>query len=81
MPYKSVDELPQDLKDKMPQDAQQHFMAAFNAAQDDGMSEDGARQLAMDSLKNEYEQGANGQWQRKPLDTNIHNKSHPTGGN
>lgn len=65
MPYDNIDNLPQDVKEKLPQGAQQIFMAAFNGASSDGMSEDAAREVAWNSVKNSYEPGGNGQWQHK----------------
>ncbi len=81
MPYNQIDELPQDIKQQLPEHAQQIFFAAFNAAQDNGMSEDGARDVAWNSVKNEYEPSNGGQWHRKPEDPPIHNKAITTGGN
>ena len=80
MPYSKVDELPSEVRD-MPQHAQNIFMAAFNAASGDGMSEQAAHNVAWNSVKQEYEQGGDGKWQLKPEDTNIHGKAVPSGGN
>ncbi len=81
MPYEQIDELPQDIKEQLPEHAQQIFFAAFNAAQSDGLSEEGARDVAWNSVKNEYEAGNDGKWHRKPEDTAIHHKAITTGGN
>ncbi|HEY9801945.1 MAG TPA: ChaB family protein [Leptolyngbyaceae cyanobacterium] len=81
MPYQQVSELPQEIRDQLPQHGQNIFLAAFNAAQSDGMSEEGARDVAWNSVRMEYEQGKEGQWQRKDKDTATHNKSITTGGN
>lgn len=80
MPDK-INELPQEIKETLPEHAQQIFIAAFNAAQTDGMSEHGAREVAWNSVKNEYEQGNDGRWRRKPEDPAIHHKSIQSGGN
>lgn len=45
------------------------------------MTEDGARDVAWNSVKNEYQPGNGGQWHRKPEDPPIHNKAITTGGN
>jgi cation transport regulator len=66
MPYESLENLPTEVKEKLPQGAQQIFMAAFNSASSDGMSEDAAVKVAWNSVKNSYEEGENGQWQHKP---------------
>jgi len=66
MPYENLEALPQDVKSNLPQEAQQIFMTAFNAASSDGMSEDGARQVAWNSVKNTFEEGPDGQWRIRP---------------
>jgi cation transport regulator len=81
MTYSNVNELPQEIQEQLPEHAQQIFLAAFSAAQTDGMSEEGARDVAWNSVKNEYEPGQDGKWQRKPEDPPIHNKAITTGGN
>jgi cation transport regulator len=81
MPYQTIDELPGDIKDKLQDGAAPIFMAAFNSAQKDGMSEDGAMQVAWNTIKNDYQQGADGSWHRKPDDTNQRFKSVQSGGN
>ena len=81
MPDKQINELPQDIKEQLPEHAQQIFFAAFYAAQDNGMSEEAARNVAWNSVRNEYEPGNGGQWHRKPEDPPIHNKAITSGGN
>ncbi|MDF2387295.1 ChaB family protein [Nostoc ellipsosporum NOK] len=81
MAYNKIDELPQDIQEQLPQHAQQIFLAALNAAQKDGLSEEGAREVAWNSVRNEYEPGKDGKWQRKSEDPPIHNKAITTGGN
>jgi cation transport regulator len=66
MPYENLEQLPNEIKEKLPQGAQQIFMAAFNSASSDGMSEQGAMGVAWNSVKNSYEQGEGGKWQHKP---------------
>jgi cation transport regulator len=81
MPYNKIDELSEDIKEQLPEHAQQIFVAAFNAAQSNGFSEEAARDVAWNSVKNEYEAGNDGKWQRKPEDPAIHNKAVVSGGN
>lgn len=81
MPYNKVDELPQELQQQLPQEAQQIFMAAFNAAQSDGLSEEGARDVAWNSVRNQYAQDKDGKWSIKADDTNQHHKAVTSGGN
>lgn len=78
---KQTADLPSEAKQQLPEHAQQIFSAAFKAAQDDGMNEEAAKSVAWNSVKQEYEQGAGGNWQRKQEDTNIHNKATQSGGN
>jgi cation transport regulator len=81
MPDQQVDNLPSEVREQLPDGAQRIFLAAFNSAQSDGLSEEGARSVAWNTIKYEYEQGEDGKWQRKPQPSNIHNKALPTGGN
>ncbi|BAB75792.1 ChaB family protein [Anabaena sp. FACHB-709] len=81
MPYQQISELPQEIREQLPEHAQQIFFAAFNAAQSDGLSEEGAVDVAWNSVRNEYKQDNDGQWQRKAEDSAIHHKAITTGGN
>ncbi|WP_016951778.1 ChaB family protein [Anabaena sp. PCC 7108] len=81
MPYNKIDELPQDIQARLPEHAQQIFVAAFNAAQHDGMSEEGAKEVAWNSVHNEYEPDSQGNWRRKPEDPATHHKAVTSGGN
>lgn len=66
MPFQNVEELPQDVKNQLPHEAQKIFMTAFNSATADGISEQGAMGIAWNSLKSSYEQDENGNWHPKP---------------
>jgi len=79
--YNKVEELPAEITEKLPQHGQQIFLAAFNAAQSDGMSEDAATSVAWNSVSQEYEQREDGKWYPKQEDTAVHNKSTVSGGN
>lgn len=81
MSYNNLEELPQQIKEELPVHAQQIFVAGFNAAERDGMTEDGALEVAWNSVKNEYEPGNDGKWHRKPEDPAIHHKAVMSGGN
>jgi len=81
MAYTKADDLPSEIKEKLPQGAQQIFMAAFNSAQKDGLSEQGAEKVAWNSVKQGYEQGPDGNWQHKPEGSNSKYKGTQTGGN
>jgi cation transport regulator len=81
MADKTINELPGEIREQLPEHAQQIFVTALNAAQSNGFSEEGAREIAWNSVKNEYEPGSDGKWQRKAEDTAIHNKAVTSGGN
>jgi cation transport regulator len=66
MPYENLEALPQDVQTKLPQEAQQIFMAAFNNATRDGLNEASAHDVAWNSVKNSYREGENGQWYHAP---------------
>jgi cation transport regulator len=81
MTYSKINELPQDIQARLPEHAQQIFVAAFNAAKSNGMSEEGALEVAWNSVHNEYEPDREGNWLRKPEDPAIHHKAVMSGGN
>lgn len=75
-----IEELPQELG-QLPQPAKQIYVAAFNAAQSNGISEEGARKVAMNSVHNQYEQSPDGKWYAKGEVTAQHHKAVTSGGN
>jgi cation transport regulator len=81
MPAKQIDDLPSEVREQLPQGAQQIFLAAFNSAHHDGLSEEGATRVAWNSVERGYEKGADGKWQLKPQVSNITNKAVQSGGN
>jgi cation transport regulator len=81
MSDKTINELSGEITEQLPEHAQQIFVAALNAAQSNGLTEEGANEVAWNSVKNEYEPGNDGKWQRKPQDTAIHDKAVVSGGN
>ena len=74
MPYDSVKELPGDVRDALPDQAQEIYKEAFNSAWEqyddpedrrgDQSREETAHKIAWSAVKNEYEK-VNGQWQEK----------------
>lgn len=65
MLYENRDNLPQEVKDKMPQGAQQIFMTAANSAASDGLGSEQAQQVAWDTIRQAYDQDENGNWRHK----------------
>jgi cation transport regulator len=59
------DQLPSEVTDKLLDGADQVFMAAFKNAQDDGLSREGALQVAWNSVKQGFARGEDGSWHRK----------------
>ncbi len=62
MTYQQLEELPNEVTEKLPQHGQQLFMTAYNAASDDGMDEANATQVAWNSVKNSYAEDKEGNW-------------------
>mgnify|MGYP001767690301 CR=1 FL=1 len=75
MPYDKISELPDSVRDNLPQHAQEIYRKAFNSAWDEydkpeerrgGASrEETAHKVAWSAVKKEYEKGGDGQWRRK----------------
>jgi cation transport regulator len=66
MPSKQLAELPSELKRQLIDGSEQIFLAAFNSASRDGMSEEAALEVAWNSVKNGCEKGDDGKWHRTP---------------
>jgi cation transport regulator len=62
MTYQQLEDLPQEVTDKLPKHGQQLFMAAYNAVLDNGMNERNATKVAWDSVKNSYQEDKDGNW-------------------
>jgi cation transport regulator len=78
MPYKKNKELPEDIKDNLPEHAQEIWREAYNSAWDqyedpeeredpDEDRETVAIQVAWSAVKNEYEK-VDGKWKKKSED-------------
>jgi cation transport regulator len=65
MSYATIEELPREVKEKLPQSAQQIFMSSFNTASSDGMSREEAMEVAWESVRSSYEEGEGGKWDLK----------------
>jgi cation transport regulator len=81
MSGKQLNDLPSEVTEKLPEGAQNIFLAAFNSAQENGMGEEAALSVAWNSVKNQYEQGEDGNWHVKPQPSNVTNKAVASGGN
>ena len=75
MPYHNINELPEDVRNVLPEHAQAIFKEAFNSAYDeykdpdqrrtDESREETAFKVAWSAVKKEYEKGADGKWHPK----------------
>lgn len=75
MPYDTISQLPDSVRDNVPRHAQEIYKEAFNSAWDeykdpddrrgDDSREEVAHKVAWSAVKNEYEKDADGHWRRK----------------
>lgn len=66
MAFEKIDDLPNEVKEKLPHGAQNIFKAAYNSASSDGMSDEGAKRVAWNSIRTNFAEGADGKWYAKP---------------
>ncbi|WP_407356134.1 ChaB family protein [Methanolobus sp. WCC5] len=75
MPYRSINELPSNVKDNLPKHAREIYKEAFNNAWDqyadpeerrgDASREEVAHRVAWSAVKNKYEKNEKGDWVEK----------------
>lgn len=75
MPYKSNDDLPEQVKNNLPDHAQDIYREAFNSASEEYRDPDKRRgdddaetvshKVAWAAVKNEYEKGEDGKWRKR----------------
>lgn len=65
MPYTANNELPDTVKDNLPEHAQTIFRKAFNSAHEEYGNEEQAFKVAWSAVKQEYEKDDNGHWTKK----------------
>ena len=75
MPYDSIKELPDSVRDHLPKHAQEIYKEAFNHAWDqyadpddrrgDASREETAHRVAWSAVKDKYTKGDNGRWKQK----------------
>lgn len=80
MAFQKIEDLPQDVRDQLLDGSQQIFMAAVNSAESDGLSEQAARNVAWNSVKQYYQKEGDGKWHRKPQLSNHTGSTFPLGG-
>jgi cation transport regulator len=65
MPYSSNSDLPESVRDHLPEHAQDIFRAAFNSAWDEyGHDEPRAFRVAWGAVEREYHKDESGRWVR-----------------
>ncbi|MCK6256843.1 ChaB family protein [Fictibacillus sp. KIGAM418] len=65
MPYDSIQELPNQVKDNLPHHAQEIFKEAFNSALDEYKEEGTAFKVAWSAVKKKYKKNDNDEWVKK----------------
>ncbi|MEZ0471086.1 putative cation transport regulator ChaB [Luteimonas salinilitoris] len=75
MPYHSIAELPDNVRDHVPRHAQEIYKEAFNSAWEqydkpderrgDASREETAHKVAWSAVKDKYEKGDDGNWHTK----------------
>lgn len=65
MPYDSIQELPDSVKDNLPHHAQEIFKEAFNSASKEYKEEETAFKVAWSAVKQKYEKNDNDHWVKK----------------
>lgn len=75
MPYNRIEELPDSVRNNLPEHAQEIYKEAFNSAwdqyadpddrRDDASREETAHRVAWSAVKDEYEKDSNSEWKRK----------------
>ncbi|PLS14880.1 cation transporter [Bacillus sp. M6-12] len=65
MPYESLNELPDAVKDNLPHHAQEIFKEAFNSASEEYKEEDTAFKVAWSAVKKKYKKDDQDNWVEK----------------
>ncbi|MFP4465112.1 MAG: putative cation transport regulator ChaB [Alphaproteobacteria bacterium] len=75
MPYENLSDLPDSVKDNLPEHGREIYRAAYNSAwdqykdpdkrRDDASREETAHRVAWAAVKQEYEKNENGNWVKK----------------
>jgi cation transport regulator len=73
MPYSTNQDLPANVKNVLPVEAQSIYRGAFNSAMSNGESEATARKIAWSAVKAKYRK-AGDKWVKKMLSTPVHSQ-------
>ncbi|WAL58791.1 ChaB family protein [Thermocoleostomius sinensis] len=76
----TMDTLPQDVKEVLPEEAQRLFLAAYNSIMASNNDEQTAAQVAWQTieLNEHYQRGEDGKWRRLPDNAGMHTPIHET---
>lgn len=64
MPYRSIRELPDAVKDALPAEAQRQFLRVVNAQEERGLSEERSFASAWATIKQNWRKGDDGKWHK-----------------
>lgn len=66
MPYDTLAQLPDSVRENLPKHSQEIYKEAFNSAWEQyDQEEERAHRVAWGAVKEKYEKGDDGQWRRK----------------
>lgn len=65
MPYRSLEDLPEGVKNNLPKHAQEIYKEAFNSAEKQYGEEERAAKVAWSAVKEKYEKSDDGVWVEK----------------
>jgi cation transport regulator len=65
MPYDSLKDLPEGVREHLPHHGQEIYKEAFNSALEEYKEEETAHKVAWSAVKYKYEKTENGQWKSK----------------
>jgi cation transport regulator len=67
MAYQTIEDLPQDVRDQLPEYGQRVFVAAFNSIAEKSGDEEAANRVAWQTIQHseEFIQGSDGKWHQR----------------
>jgi cation transport regulator len=65
MPYDNLSDLPDSVRNNLPEHAQEIYRAAYNSAEDQYGEESRAHRVAWSAVENKYEKNDKGNWVQK----------------
>jgi cation transport regulator len=65
VPYDSLSDLPDSVRNNLPKHAQEIYRAAYNSAEDQYSEEERAHRVAWSAVENKYEKNDQGNWVQK----------------